>query len=733
MSEGGKAPAPPDRRIHPVIFPFAAGIVLLFVLLGILFPATLGRIFDLLQTSITETFGWFYVLSVTFFLLFVGYLFVSPHGKVKLGKDDDVPEYSRLTWFSMLFSAGMGIGLLFYGVAEPIQHFADPPFGESGAEAAREAREARAEAADFRTRAAEAAEPEEAARWEKRAEEVLTGAQGARRVASEAAERALNLTYFHWGLHAWGIYILMGMALSYFSFRHNLPLNIRSTLYPLLGDRIDGPIGYTVEILAVFGTLFGLAASLGLGAMQINRGAAYLDLFPSSPVAVIAIILVITAAATVSVITGINVGIRRLSQLNLLLGSLLLAFLLGVGPTVFLLSSYVQSLGTYLAELPALTFTTHAYSGSTWQSEWTLFYWGWWISWSPFVGMFVARISRGRTIREFALGFLLVPTLLTFAWITVFGNNALHQELFGAGGMVEAVARSIDTALFQMLQGLPVPAWLTVIATVLAALVIATFFVTSSDSASLVVDILTSGGHPNPSLGTRVFWATMEGTIAAVLVWAGSRTADPEGGLRALQTAAIVTGLPFCFILLLLSYSLFSGLRAERRTGNLSVPYRPVLRAPRETQGESGPFSDWRTRLRRIMADEEDAEESPALHRAHAALQEYFAKTVLPAFDKIREELESSGRTVSVIDYETAATLIVQREGREEFRYSLRGRAFRAVPSIFPELDEAGGERILRVETILRSGLNGTHGLEEWTEEEILDDFLREYAKWRGW
>ncbi|MDX1455196.1 MAG: BCCT family transporter [Gammaproteobacteria bacterium] len=488
-------------RVHRPVFFISASVILAFVIFGAVMPEQTKTVFSVVQDFIITRLGWFYTLSVTFFLGFVLWLLFSRFGELKLGKDDDEPEYSRYTWFAMLFSAGMGIGLLFYSVAEPILHYGSPPD----------------------------ANPETLA----------------------AAREAMRITFFHWGLHAWAIYIVIGLALAFFAFRYDLPLTIRSTLFPLLGKKIYGPIGNTVEILAVFGTLFGIATSLGLGIMQINRGLEFLGLMDSSVANQLWLIAGITLAATISVVTGLDGGIRRLSEINLGLGLLLVLFIFIAGPTTFLLMSFPQNLGNYLSSVVSMSFDTDAYQGQDWQKSWTMFYWGWWISWSPFVGMFIARVSRGRTIREFISGVLLVPTLLTFIWMVVFGNTAIHMELFGNGGILSAVNANVDTALFVMLERLP---WASVTST-LAVIVIATYFVTSSDSGSLVIDILTSGGELNPPVGQRIFWALSEGAVAAVLLL--------TGGLVALQTVAITTALPFCAIMLFICWSLVRGLSSD--------------------------------------------------------------------------------------------------------------------------------------------------------------------------
>ncbi len=348
-NDAGQPAAGRKAEINPPVFFVSAGLILAFALFGALAPETANRVFTTVQALIVADFGWFYIAAVAGFLIFAIFLMFSRYGDVKLGPDDSEPDYSYLSWFAMLFSAGMGIGLIFFGVAEPIQHYASPPVGEGKTIA--------------------------------------------------AAREAMVLTFFHWGLHAWAIYIVVGLALAYFAFRRGLPLTIRSALYPLIGKRIYGPIGHAVDIFAVLGTMFGVATSLGLGVLQVNAGFNYLFGLPTSIPVQLVLIAAITGMATLSVVAGLDKGVKRLSELNIILAGLLLAFVLVTGSTVFLLQAFVQNIGTYLGEVVPRTFRLYAYEPNPWLGNWTLFYWGWWIAWSPFVGMFIARISRGRTIR----------------------------------------------------------------------------------------------------------------------------------------------------------------------------------------------------------------------------------------------------------------------------------------------------------------------------------------------
>ncbi len=509
-----KARGGPDwLAVNPPVFFSAAALLLLFVGFGVFDTETAKTVFPAVLDWVADTFGWFYLLAVASFIVFSMWLMVSPYGRVRLGGDGERPAYTRATWFSMLFSAGMGIGLLFYSVAEPIGHYVAPPYGEG------------------RT--------------------------------LDAARRALPTTFFHWGLHAWAIYVVMGMAIAYFSYRRGLPLAIRSTLYPLLGQRIYGLPGHVVDIVAVFGTLFGLATSLGLGAMQINAGLTHLFGVPDTRTVQLIIIASITLAATISLVTGVDKGIRRLSELNMILALILLVFVFVVGPRVAILNGFVDGLGRYLADFAGRTFRLDPLAGTDWYKNNTIFYWGWWIAWAPFVGMFIARISRGRTIREFVLGVTLVPTLVTFVWLTVFGQTALTLEVVDKAGIADAVQANVSTAIFVMLQELP----LANISCMVAVVLVAVFFVTSSDSASFVVDMLTSGGIPDPPIWQRVFWAVSEGLVAAVLL-----VASGKSGLTALQAAVVTIGAPFALIMVAMMVALVLGLRSEGAAGASRTP-----------------------------------------------------------------------------------------------------------------------------------------------------------------
>ena len=513
-------------HIHPVVAPVSAGVIILFVIYGSIWSDHAGETLGAVRNWITANLGWFMIFTIAFLVVFCLWLAISRSGNTRLGPDDATPDFSYLTWFAMLFSAGMGIGLIFWGVAEPIMHFAEGPQMAS---------------------------------------------------AEETAREAMLLTYHHWGLGAWAVYAVLGLSLAYFGFRHNLPMTVRSALYPLIGDRIHGFWGNLVDILAIFGTMFGIATSLGLGVSQIAAGLDRVFGLPGGIGTQVLLIAIITLIATISVVSGIDKGIRRLSEININLAALLLLFVIIVGPTLTLLTAYFDNLGTYITNFFSVLFWGGTYdnpglwtaetaqgwydSAEGWLSGWTIFYWPWWISWAPFVGMFIARISRGRTIREFILGVLFVPAAVSFLWFTVMGNTALDLQLTGAAEIVDPILTEGEgVAMFVLLENFP----LATLASIVTILVVTLFFVTSSDSGSFVIDMIASGGSLDPPKAMRVFWAVSEGVVAAVLLAAG--------GLGALQAGAVATGLPFAVVLVVVAFGVAKGLRTEAIGGLVVRP-----------------------------------------------------------------------------------------------------------------------------------------------------------------
>ena len=494
----------PFPRVNRPVFIASALLIVGFIIFGSLFGELAGEVFNQLQSFITHRFRWLFIILMNVTVVFSLYIALSRYGDIRLGHQTEHPEYSLLSWFGMLFSAGIGIGLLYWGTAEPLYHFMSPPMGQ--------------------------------------AETV------------EAAKQAMSISFLHWGIHAWALYCVVALSLAYFHYRRGLPLSIRSVLYPLIGQKIYGKWGHVVDTLAVFGTMFGVVTSLGLGAMQINAGFSNVFGIPNNVPVQLCLIAIITAMATLSVMMGLDKGIKRLSDINIVLTVLLLGFMLLFGPTQFIIDSFIENIGNYVSQLIPLGFWSEAYSNTDWQANWTIFYWAWWVSWSPFVGIFVARISRGRTIREFIFGVLFIPMLLLFFWFTTFGGSAVHMELMGNYGLIEAVKADYGSAIFKLIEYYPLTKPLTLVIVVMIML----WFVTSSDSASLVIDMLTAGGDTNPPKIQRLFWALSQGVIAAVLLVAG--------GLSALQAVAIIAGFPFAIVVFVMMYCLWRGLTRDRLT-----------------------------------------------------------------------------------------------------------------------------------------------------------------------
>lgn len=490
--------------LHPSVSLISAILILIFIGITLFNPTATNSYLTGLQRKITGNLNWFFVISVNIFLLFPIYLMVSKFGEIRLGGPKAKPEYSNFAWYSMLISAGMGIGLVFFGVAEPLFH----------------------------------------------ANTILPYTNSTSQV------QALATTFLHWGLHPWGIYSLISLALAFFAYNRGLPLSLRSVFYPILKDRVFGKIGDIIDITTVISCLFGLATSLGYGAQQINSGLNYLFGIPQGRNIQVLIIVIITLIATLSVVSGIGKGVKILSELNIRIAGLFLVAILVLGPTLFIFRSFGNGIGYYLNNFFELSFFSE--NGNTWQGAWTIFYWTWWISWSPFVGMFIARVSKGRTIREFIFAILIVPVLLSFIWFTTFGATAFYQNMVTGGELLKAVNRDTSTALFAMIQGMNIPSVLKTLTSVIGTFLVISFFVTSSDSGSLVVDNLTSGGKLNSPVPQRIFWAVTEGAIAISLLIAGGSEA-----LSALQTGVILSGLPFTIILLIMIYSLFIGLKTD--------------------------------------------------------------------------------------------------------------------------------------------------------------------------
>ncbi len=638
----------------PVFVP-AVVVILLLVIGTISNPELAGNAFSATLRYITDTFGWFYMLSVAFFLIFIVGIAFTSWGHIKLGPDHADPQYSFPAWFAMLFSAGYGIALLFFGVAEPVLHYASPPTG---------------------------------------AGETI-----------DAAKQAMQIAFFHWGFHIWAIYGLVALVLGYFAFRHGLPLSMRSALYPLIGDRIYGPIGHTVDVFAILGTLFGIATTLGLSVAQINAGLNYL--WPSIPVSTtvqIISIALITSLAILSVVAGMDKGIKRLSIVNMVLAVTLMLFVFIAGPTVHILESFLQNTGSYLNFIVERTFNLQAYTRSDWIGNWTLFIFGWTIAWAPFVGLFVAKISRGRTIREFVVGVMLVPTIFTFLWFSVFGNTALHKIMNeGYTTLIGQVQADHAVALFKLYEILPFSS----IVSLITVLLIITFFVTSSDSGSLVVDSLASGGALESPVWQRIFWATTEGAVAAVLLLAG--------GLSALQTMTIASALPFSIIMIISALGMWRALVIEghhHRSLQLEIQNR--------FSGTSG-RGLWKRRLMGLVTFPGKTE-----------VQDFIATTVTKAMLRVQRELARQDWQAEMrVDDENARIYLeVRREDKVDFIYEIRLVQHQLPDYAFPEMSHGKeSDRIYyRAEVFLRLG-GQSYDIFGFDQHDIIIDILDKFEK----
>ncbi len=635
-------------RVDPPVFFTAVVLIVATVLAAAIWPAGTGEMFQSVQAGIVRYASWYYVLVVAVILVSVIICAVTRFGDIKLGLDHAEPDYSFLSWFAMMFSAGMGIGLMFFGVSEPVLHFLSPPLGEPG--------------------------------------------------TVTAAREALKLTFFHWGIHAWAMYAIVALILAYFGYRHGLPLTIRSALYPVFGERIHGPLGVAVDVFAILSTVCGVATSLGFGVLQISAGLNYLFDVPVSAGVQIALIVGATLLATGSVLMGLDAGIKRLSEINIFFAVLLLVAVLSLGPTVLLLQLFVQNTGDYLADFVSKTFNLYAYTPTDWLGDWTIFYWGWWLSWSPFVGLFIARISRGRTIREFILGALLGPAAFTLLWMTVFGNSAIELILHsGAVGLGEQVQADPSVALFQFFEFLPFAKILSSIAVIMVIV----FFVTSADSGAMVVNMLASGGEDDTPMWQRVFWTSTIGIIAAVLLLAG--------GLPSLQTAAIASALPFSLAVLFAIWGFMRALQVDSvKHDALSV----------QTVVDSD--TPWQERLGNIFQ-----------YPGFEAVVVFQNSIVRPALEEFSGELSKQGIRSSVTDVENESVWLDVYHGDElDFVYKVRAQELEMNNEALACNSETPpqGSRYWRSEVHLIEG-GQDYDVMSWTREQIINDVLGQYER----
>ncbi|MBH9365789.1 choline BCCT transporter BetT [Pseudomonas aeruginosa] len=644
--------------MNPPVFYGAAILILLFAAVVIGFPQRAGEWLLAAQTWASQTVGWYYLLAMTLYLIFVVVTALSGYGKIKLGADHDEPEFSYLSWAGMLFAAGISITLFFFCVSEPLTHFLQPPQGEAGTQ--------------------------------------------------EAARQAMELLFLHWGLHGWGVFALVAMALAYFAYRHNLPLALRSALYPLIGKRINGPIGYTVDCFGIIATVFGLGADMGFGVLQLNSGLDYLYAIPHThPVQMALIVLMMGAAISVAV-SGVDKGIRILSDINMLLACSLLLFVLFAGPTQHLLNTLVQNVGDYLGHLPGKSFDLYAYGGpSDWLGSWTVFYWAWWIAWAPFVGLFIARISRGRTIREFVFGVLFIPLGFTLAWMSIFGNSALEQALGGASELGRVAIEQPSMALYQMLQNYP---WSRAVITV-TVLVSFVFFVTSADSGTVVLSTLSAHGGSADDDGPkwlRVFWGSVTALVTGGLLFAGS--------IDALKSAVVLTSLPFSLILLLMMWGLHKAFYMEsQRQRARSHSLAPLM------SGNGKRSGGWKRRL------------SQAVHfPSRDEVYRFMNDVVRPAISEVSEVFREKGLAGDAqLDPGNASLSLEIGHGEQHrFLYQVLMRGY-----FTPSFARAGmgglhlkNRRYFRAEVHLAEG-SQDYDLMGYTKEQIINDMLDQYER----
>lgn len=643
-------------RQHPTFNPNVAypGLILLIALSATcaMFPVRSNNLLTSVQDWIYSNLSWSYILIVSFFLIFLFILAFSKIGSIRLGADNSSPQYSFFSWIAMLFAAGMGIGLMYFGVAEPMSHYVNPALPS---------------------------------------------------IVNKAKEAQLA-TFFHWGLHAWAVFCVMGLILAYFSFRYKLPLSIRSGLYPILGDRIKGKVGDVVDIFALISTFFGIATSLGFGVVQINAGLVHLGILDKSTFLFQSIIIIVVSSfAILSAVSGVANGVKRLSEINLTMAVALLLFVLVLGPTTFLLSAFSEGVGNYINQFANLTFNTFAFEseGSAWFTSWTVMYWAWWISWAPFVGLFIARISKGRTIREYILAVLLVPSVFIFLWMTTFGNGAIWMDKNEAAGKLSAIAGNPDVLLFSFLEQFPLATPLCV----LALMMIAIFFVTSADSGILVMNSIATGNKLHYPRWQSAFWGALLALISMALLYVG--------GLKSLQTMTLISALPFGVIMVVLCFCLWKALRTDETYFNSKLPY-----GSRNWNGEH-----WHERLEQILTFSQKKD-----------IKRFFEERVQPAFEELQAELSNKGIDAHIL-YGKNGPLSIELQIPHNMIWNFRYGVTTEVQTVSdyiadedntPDLDT--NKQYLPV-TYYTDGRTG-NDIQYLTKNEIIADVLREYERY---
>lgn len=649
---------PQKDRINPVVFYSSALLILLFSFITIFFTDYADRGIDHVLEWVSNTFGWYYLLAATLYIVFVVFIAASRFGSIKLGPEQSKPEFSLMSWTAMLFAAGIGIDLMFFSVAEPVTQYMMPPEGQGE--------------------------------------------------TMEAARQAMVWTLFHYGLTGWAMYALMGIALGYFSYRYGLPLTIRSALYPIFGKRINGPIGHTVDIAAVIGTIFGIATTLGIGVVQLNYGLNVLFDVPEGLSAQAALIALSVIMATISVTSGVNKGIRLLSELNVLLALGLILFVLFMGDTSFLLNALVLNVGDYVNRFMGMTLNSFAFDRPTeWMNNWTLFFWAWWVAWSPFVGLFLARISRGRTIRQFVVGTLTIPFIFTLLWLSIFGNSALHEIIHGNAALAQETLAHPERGFYSLLAQYPAFTFSASVATITGLL----FYVTSADSGSLVLGNFTSrladinNDAPN---WLRIFWSLAIGLLTLGMLMVN--------GISALQKTTVIMGLPFSFVMFFVMAGLYKSLKVEdhrRASTTVSTPPIPVTREDR---------LNWKQRISRVM------------HYPGSTHTKKMIDTVCrPAMEEVATELERRGAKVQVSERPPLEDerlnhleMLVNLGEEQSFIYQIWPQRY-SVPA-FTYRARSGKTDYFRLETFLLEGTQG-NDLMDFTREQIINDILDQYER----
>lgn len=655
------SPADNASVINPVVF-YGSGIgIIVFALATIIFTETAAAWINAVLGWISTSFGWFYFLAVVAYLVFVIAIALSRYGNIRLGQEHSRPQFPLLTWAAMLFAAGIGIDLLFFCIAEPVTQYLAPPVGEGGTE--------------------------------------------------QAARHAMELTYLHWGLSGWGVYTLVGMSLAFFSYRYGLPLTVRSALYSVFGNRIYGPLGHTVDIAAILGTVFGVATSLGIGIIQLSFGLNYMFDIPVGQLVQVSLAAMIVVFSAISAVTGVEKGIRRLSEFNMLLALLLVLFVLAFGETVFLLNALVTNVGDYIGNFVDLSMNTYAFDPPTdWLNAWTMFFWAWWIAWGPFVGLFLARISRGRTVAEFVAGTLLLPMAFMMVWMSTMGNSAIDLIMGGATEFGQTAMDNPGSSIYLFMENLPWTGLTTLVVTILAIV----FFVTSGDSGSLVLSNLSSQiEDPNQDAPAwmRVLWAAVIGVLTIALLMAD--------GLAALQSAVVIMGLPFAFVLFLIMYGLFKALRAEgfkrdSYRGTLSAHLSGRISRSRDEEASR----NWMHRLTRMMS-----------YPDHDEVRQFLADVAKPAMTEVKDVLVENGYEAELtegVDGDEHLELSVDLKEEQDFTYQLWPHEC-SMPA-YTVRPQSGEAHYYRVEVHLFEGGQG-YDLMGYTKEQVIQDILDQFER----